>query len=160
MLGMLTVPAPAKINLTLEVLARRADGYHGIRSVMVPLELADVLTIEPSPHYEFACDRSDLNTESNLAARAIHALGTTPPVLLRLHKRIPVQAGLGGGSSDAAAVLRAAISGRFRASIGSRSREVSGRTYPSFSRRRQRWSKEPESGSLPRARCRPGACSW
>lgn len=110
---MLTVPAPAKINLTLEVLARRADGYHGIRSVMVPLELADVLTIEPSPHYEFACDRSDLNTESNLASRAIHALGTTPPVLLRLHKRIPVQAGLGGGSSDAAAVLRAAMSGAF-----------------------------------------------
>jgi len=111
MLGMVTVPAPAKINLTLEVLARRADGYHGIRSVMVPLDLADVLTIEPSARYEFACDRSDLDIESNLAARAIRALGTTPPVRIRLHKHIPVQAGLGGGSSDAAAVLRAAMSG-------------------------------------------------
>lgn len=108
--------APAKINLTLEVLARRADGYHGIRSVMVPLELADELTIEPSAAFSFECDRADLAGEDNLAFAAMRAIfKELPPVCLRLHKRIPTQAGLGGGSSDAAAVLRAAMSGAFGA---------------------------------------------
>jgi 4-diphosphocytidyl-2-C-methyl-D-erythritol kinase len=110
---MLTLRAPAKINLTLEVLARRDDGYHGIRSVMVPLELADELTIEPSSHFTFACDRSDLGGERNLAYAAVRALGEPPPIRMDLRKRIPVQAGLGGGSSDAAAVLRAAMAGAF-----------------------------------------------
>jgi 4-diphosphocytidyl-2-C-methyl-D-erythritol kinase len=103
--------APAKINLTLEVLARRDDGYHGIRSVMVPIELADELTIEPSSRFSFACDRSDIVDERNLAYAAVRALGEPPPFRLELHKRIPVQAGLGGGSSDAATVLRAAMTG-------------------------------------------------
>lgn len=105
--------APAKINLTLEVLARRDDGYHGIRSVMVPLELADELTVEPSSSFSFACDRSDLEGERNLAYAAVRALGESPPARVELRKRIPVQAGLGGGSSDAAAVLRAAMAGAF-----------------------------------------------
>jgi 4-diphosphocytidyl-2-C-methyl-D-erythritol kinase len=113
MAGMLTLRAPAKINLTLEVLARRSDGYHGIRSVVVPLELADELTIEPSTHFSFACDRSELGGDRNLAYAAMHALGTPPPIRMALRKRIPVQAGLGGGSSDAAAVLRAAMAGAF-----------------------------------------------
>ena len=113
MVGMLTLRAPAKINLTLEVLARRADGYHGIRSVMVPLELADELTIEPSTHFSFACDRSELGGDGNLAIMALRALGDLPPVRMNLHKNIPVQAGLGGGSSDAAAVLLAAMAGAF-----------------------------------------------
>jgi 4-diphosphocytidyl-2-C-methyl-D-erythritol kinase len=112
MLGMLTLRAPAKINLTLEVLARRDDGYHGIRSVMVPLELADDLTIEPSEHFIFECDRNELQNERNLAVSAVRALGE-PPVHVRLSKRIPVEAGLGGGSSDAAAILRAAMNGAF-----------------------------------------------
>jgi 4-diphosphocytidyl-2-C-methyl-D-erythritol kinase len=102
--------APAKINLTLEVLARRSDGYHGIRSVMVPLELADELTIEPSETFEFTCNRSELAEEGNLVVRALRSLDT-PPCKVHLHKRIPLQAGLGGGSSDAAAVLRAAMAG-------------------------------------------------
>jgi 4-diphosphocytidyl-2-C-methyl-D-erythritol kinase len=112
---MLTLRAPAKVNLTLEVLARRGDGYHGIRSVMVPLELADELAIEPSRHFEFACDRSELASEHNLAMAALRTLGDLPPIRLELRKRIPVQAGLGGGSSDAAAVLLAAMSGAFGA---------------------------------------------
>jgi 4-diphosphocytidyl-2-C-methyl-D-erythritol kinase len=112
-MGVPTLLAPAKINLTLEVLARRSDGYHGIRSVIVPLELADELTIEPNPQFRFTCDRSELDDERNLAYAAIRALGPLPPVRLGLHKRIPVQAGLGGGSSDAAAVLRAAMAGAF-----------------------------------------------
>ena len=113
---MLTLRAPAKINLTLEVLARRHDGYHGIRTVMAPLELADELTIEPAARFLFECDRSELGGERNLAVAAIRALGESPPpIRMRLSKRIPVEAGLGGGSSDAAAVLQAAMGGAFGA---------------------------------------------
>ncbi len=111
--GIPILRAPAKINLTLEILARRDDGYHGVRSVMVPLELSDELTIEPSRHFLFECDRGELQDERNLAVAALRALGDLPPVRMTLRKRIPVQAGLGGGSSDAAAVLRAAMSGAF-----------------------------------------------
>jgi 4-diphosphocytidyl-2-C-methyl-D-erythritol kinase len=108
------VRAPAKINLTLEVLAQRSDGYHGLRSVMVPLDLADELTIEPSTRFSFECDRTELADEQNLAVAAVRALGDElPAVRMRLIKKIPVQAGLGGGSSDAAAVLRAAMGGAF-----------------------------------------------
>jgi 4-diphosphocytidyl-2-C-methyl-D-erythritol kinase len=112
---MLTLRAPAKLNLTLEVLARRGDGYHGVRSVMVPLELADELTIEPSTHFTFVCDHRELAGERNLAVGALRALGDPPAIRLELRKRIPVQAGLGGGSSDAAAVLLGAMSGAFGA---------------------------------------------
>jgi 4-diphosphocytidyl-2-C-methyl-D-erythritol kinase len=108
------VLAPAKINLTLEVLARRDDGYHGIRSVMVPLALADEVAIEAAPEFAFECDRRDLSDERNLAVRAARALGA-PRARLLLRKRIPSEAGLGGGSSDAAAVLRAAMEGAFGA---------------------------------------------
>ncbi len=105
--------APAKINLTLEVLARRDDGYHGIRSVMVPLELADELSIERSERFIFSCDVPELRGERNVAVAAVRALGNPPPVRIELRKRIPTQAGLGGGSSDAATVLRAAMNGVF-----------------------------------------------
>jgi 4-diphosphocytidyl-2-C-methyl-D-erythritol kinase len=108
------VRAPAKINLTLEVLGLRSDGYHGMRSVMVPLDLADELTIEPSSRFSFECDRDELAGEQNLAVASLRALGDElPAVRMRLLKKIPVQAGLGGGSSDAAAVLRAAMAGAF-----------------------------------------------
>lgn len=108
-----TLLAPAKINLTLEVLARRDDGYHGIRSVMVPLALADELAIEPAASFSFACDRGDLSDDRNLAVRALRALDLDPAAALRLRKRVPSEAGLGGGSSDAAAVLRGAMEGAF-----------------------------------------------
>jgi 4-diphosphocytidyl-2-C-methyl-D-erythritol kinase len=108
------VRAPAKINLTLEVLGLRSDGYHGMRSVMVPLDLADELTIEPSTRFSFECDRTDLAGEGNLAMAAVRAtFEALPKACVRLLKRIPLQAGLGGGSSDAAAVLRAAMAGEF-----------------------------------------------
>ena len=110
---MLTLRAPAKINLTLEVLSRRDDGYHGIRSVMVPLELADELTIAASAAFRFTCDRRELENESNLVVAALRSLGELPPVEVELRKRIPLQAGLGGGSSDAAAMLKAAMEGAF-----------------------------------------------
>jgi 4-diphosphocytidyl-2-C-methyl-D-erythritol kinase len=104
---------PAKINLTLEVLDRRPDGYHALRSVMVPLELADELRIEPSSSFAFRCSDPSLENEENLAVHAARALDPLPAAKMTLHKTIPMQAGLGGGSSDAAAVLRAAMAGAF-----------------------------------------------
>ena len=109
----MNIACPAKINLTLEVLDRRADGYHGIRSVMVPLELADELTIEPSSQFTFRCSDPQLETEDNLVVRAARAVSLHAAVALALEKRIPTQAGLGGGSSDAAGVLLGATRGAF-----------------------------------------------
>jgi 4-diphosphocytidyl-2-C-methyl-D-erythritol kinase len=107
------VLAPAKINLTLEILARRADGYHALRSVMVPIALADELTFAPSERFAFACEPASLAPD-NLVPRAFAQIGLAEaPVAATLRKRIPVGAGLGGGSSDAAAVLQAAMDGAF-----------------------------------------------
>ena len=107
------VLAPAKINLTLEILGRREDGYHALRSVMVPIALADDLTFSPSERFAFACDPPAL-AEDNLVTRAFARIGRSgAPVSVALRKRVPVGAGLGGGSSDAAGVLRAAMSGAF-----------------------------------------------
>jgi 4-diphosphocytidyl-2-C-methyl-D-erythritol kinase len=76
--------------------------------------LADELSIEPSDEFVLECDREELADERNLAVVALRAIaGGLPPVRMRLTKRIPVQAGLGGGSSDAAAVLRLAMDGAF-----------------------------------------------
>jgi 4-diphosphocytidyl-2-C-methyl-D-erythritol kinase len=109
------VLAPAKINLTLEILARRDDGYHSLRSVMVPIGLADELAFEPSERFAFTCDRPAL-TDDNLVVRALARIGLgAAPFAVGLRKRVPVGAGLGGGSSDAATVLRAAMAGRFGA---------------------------------------------
>jgi 4-diphosphocytidyl-2-C-methyl-D-erythritol kinase len=113
----LALRAPAKINLTLEVLGRRNDGYHGVRSVMVPLELADELEIKASERLAFDCDDGELSGETNLALRAMRAIEAAAAVPLHLRvilrKHIPVQGGLGGGSSDAAAILLAAADGTF-----------------------------------------------
>jgi 4-diphosphocytidyl-2-C-methyl-D-erythritol kinase len=105
--------APAKINLTLEVLSRRDDGYHSLRSVMVPLALADEISIDPSERFAFVCDAPGLSGDDNLVVRAVTALGPPPSVRVTLRKRVPSQAGLGGGSSDAATVLLAAMDGAF-----------------------------------------------
>lgn len=104
--------APAKINLTLEVLDRRPDGFHGLRSVMVPLALADEIVLEPDQTFSFRCDDPRLGP-NNLAERAFRALASAAPAHIDLHKHIPTQAGLGGGSSDAATVLLAAMEGAF-----------------------------------------------
>jgi 4-diphosphocytidyl-2-C-methyl-D-erythritol kinase len=111
-----TLRAPAKLNLTLEVLAKRADGLHGVRSVMVPVDLCDEVRIERSSSFRFTCDVSEL-AEANLVERTVRALHATEPhVHISLHKRIPTGAGMGGGSSDAAAILLAAQ----RGSLGDR----------------------------------------
>jgi 4-diphosphocytidyl-2-C-methyl-D-erythritol kinase len=106
-----TVRARAKVNLGLEVLGRRADGYHELRSLMWAIELADRVTIE-STHagIALACATTDVpRTPDNLAWRAAELVrrATRAPGGLRIgiDKRIPVAGGLGGGSADAAAVL-------------------------------------------------------
>lgn len=111
----LVLASPAKINLTLEVLARRPNGYHGVRTLIAPLDLCDEIRIEPSPRFVFSCSVAELQTHDNLVVAALRALGDLPPIALHLEKRIPVQAGLGGGSSNAATILRAAMEGAFGA---------------------------------------------
>ena len=102
---------PAKINLTLEVLTRQPNGYHALRSVMVPIAIYDELAIEEADDFSFSCDDAVLSNADNLVVRAVRALAPAARAALSLRKRIPSQAGLGGGSSDAAGVLRAAMAG-------------------------------------------------
>jgi 4-diphosphocytidyl-2-C-methyl-D-erythritol kinase len=107
------VPAFAKINLTLEVLGRRDDGYHDLASVMQTISLHDTLALHPASPGEFTltCDVETLTGADNLALRAASSLATACEVAngvrIELRKETPTQAGLGGGSSDAAAVLLA-----------------------------------------------------
>lgn len=110
----------AKLNLTLEVLNRRDDGYHAVRSVMVPIDLCDEIKVGPADGpLEFVCGQRSLESD-NLVMRAWNALGLPPDgYRIELHKAIPLQAGLGGGSSDAAAILLAAQEGAF-GNIGER----------------------------------------
>ena len=113
MAAVIRVGAPAKLNLYLHVTGRRADGYHELDSLVTFTALADTLEIAPAETlgltvtgpFAHALDGAD-----NLAARAAEALaeklGRPANVRIALDKRIPVAAGLGGGSADAAAVLR------------------------------------------------------
>jgi 4-diphosphocytidyl-2-C-methyl-D-erythritol kinase len=109
-----TTLAPAKVNLVLRVGPLRADGYHDLLTLMVPLDLADEVDVRVSPRDgPVTCrvpGRPDLDGPANLAARAAalfrERFGIRRGVAIRIAKRIPVTAGLGGGSSDAAAVLR------------------------------------------------------
>jgi 4-diphosphocytidyl-2-C-methyl-D-erythritol kinase len=106
------VDALAKINLGLKVLQRRPDGYHELRTVYQTISLADTIDVEFSPARRTNIElSSDLEIAGNLIVRAarlaMDAMRTTGQVRFRLRKRIPIGAGLGGGSSDAAAVLLA-----------------------------------------------------
>ena len=109
------IQAFAKLNLTLDILGKREDGYHDLRMVMQSITLADTLTLEENrgEGLRVSANLRFLPTgEKNLAAAAAlrfwEALGREPENLdIRIEKRIPVCAGMAGGSSDAAAVLRA-----------------------------------------------------
>lgn len=107
----LTLRSPAKVNLFLEILGRRADGYHEIESVMQLVDLCDTVTLRPrADGIRLRVEGAPLpEGEENIAyraARLVLAAGGDPGgVELSLTKRIPVAAGLGGGSSNAAAVL-------------------------------------------------------
>jgi 4-diphosphocytidyl-2-C-methyl-D-erythritol kinase len=102
--------AHAKINLFLRVLRRREDGFHEIETLMAPITLHDSLKIEPASKFAFHCDERNLANGDNLVVRAARAFFAEtkrePTVTLTLRKKIPHGAGLGGGSSDAAATLR------------------------------------------------------
>ncbi len=108
----LRVLAPAKVNLTLEVLGRRPDGYHEIRSVMVTCDVHDDVRVGPARRLDVRI-RPGVGAArgEDLASRAVRALaqalGREARAHVTIRKRIPVAAGLGGGSSDAGAVLRA-----------------------------------------------------
>lgn len=109
-----TTYAPAKINLSLEVLRRRDDGYHEVTTVLQTVSLADDLTVTRDEQISLDCTLPDLNAEHNLVLRAARELRRrfprAPGARIVLRKRIPVAAGLGGGSSNAAAALRALVS--------------------------------------------------
>ena len=105
----MTVEAHAKINWTLEVLGVRPDGYHDLRSVVMPVPLHDTVTLEEADGVVCEMPGLDVAQECNLAYRAALALkeatGCARGVRIGIEKRIPAGAGLGGGSADAAAVL-------------------------------------------------------
>jgi 4-diphosphocytidyl-2-C-methyl-D-erythritol kinase len=110
--GFLRVRALAKINLDLRVLGLRPDGYHELRTVFQTISLADTIDIAFTPGRKISIEVEDgLGIPDNLAARAarmaLAAMCVTGRVQMRIDKRIPMGAGLGGGSSDAAAVLLA-----------------------------------------------------
>lgn len=103
--------SPAKLNLFLAVTGRRPDGFHDLVSVAAPLTWGDTLHVEPAADFTLECDDPAVpGDESNLVIRAAHAFraatGWTGGARFRLEKRIPMAAGLGGGSSNAVAALR------------------------------------------------------
>jgi 4-diphosphocytidyl-2-C-methyl-D-erythritol kinase len=108
--GVIEAAAPAKVNLTLRVVGKREDGFHEIETLIVPLALADRLTAAPAEEFSFGCDDATVpSDDGNLVARAARLFfaetGLKPAVRIELMKSIPHGAGLGGGSSDAAAAL-------------------------------------------------------
>jgi len=106
---MLTVLAPAKLNLTLEVLAKRPDGFHEIRSVIQTINLCDSLRFRLSKNVEFKCNDPNWVSAKSLVSKAANLLqrttGCSKGVKIEVDKRIPLVSGLSGDSSDAAAVL-------------------------------------------------------
>ena len=107
---MMTATAPAKINLTLETLKKRPDGFHEIRSVVQTINFADKIKIGPGPRLDIKCNLPDWTASQSLVTKAVSLLrngtGAKQGALIEIEKRIPLNSGLGGDSSDAAAVLR------------------------------------------------------
>jgi 4-diphosphocytidyl-2-C-methyl-D-erythritol kinase len=114
LINKLSLAAPAKINLYLKILGRRPDGYHELRTLMQKLSLCDELelSLAAEPGIRLACPKANLpEDEANIAFRAARLFlsrtgNERQGVRITLRKNIPLAAGLGGGSSDAAAVLR------------------------------------------------------
>lgn len=105
----LIINTPAKINLGLNILRKRDDGYHDIETFFYPINLFDTLSFSESSDFNFNCSNQQLNNDKNLVVQAKNyleeELKTKMNVKIELEKRIPVGGGLGGGSSDAAAAL-------------------------------------------------------
>jgi 4-diphosphocytidyl-2-C-methyl-D-erythritol kinase len=111
--GGLRLRAPAKVNLALEVTGRRADGYHEIDTVMTTLDLADEVRLTPADRFEVRIEgpqAAGIDASDDLAGRAARLFaeraGRSLDVRVEVTKRVPHAAGLGGGSADAAAVIR------------------------------------------------------
>ncbi len=110
---MLKVLAPAKLNLVLEVSGRRGDGYHEISSIMQTVGLCDELFFEEAAEVRISCDDSRVTAAENLVVKAVELLRKSSHysggIKVDIKKGIPLSAGLGGGSSDAAATLKALV---------------------------------------------------
>jgi 4-diphosphocytidyl-2-C-methyl-D-erythritol kinase len=110
---MIEITAPAKINLTLEVLKKRPDGFHEIRSVLQTIDLHDTLYFEQGERVTWECDGPGWSSAQSLVSKAVsllrEAAGVTKGAVIKIEKRIPLMSGLGGDSSDAAAVLKGLI---------------------------------------------------
>ena len=113
---MISVIAPAKINLFLRICGKNSAGYHLLDSLVAFTDFGDCLTIKPAHRDELFltgnfADTINVHSKNNLVMRALNAFrqngGSIGPLHIVLEKRIPVGAGLGGGSSDAAALLLA-----------------------------------------------------
>lgn len=107
-----TIAAPAKLNLFLAVTGRRPDGFHNLVSLVVTLDFGDTLRVEPAARMELVCDDPSVPADgTNLVLKAAEAFvkstGWKGGARFTLEKRVPAGAGLGGGSSDAAAALLA-----------------------------------------------------
>jgi 4-diphosphocytidyl-2-C-methyl-D-erythritol kinase len=105
----MVVECPAKVNTFLAVGLREPNGYHPVRTVMQAVGLFDSMTIEVSDRDGLECSWEGLPAENTVtkALRLLRELADVPPLWITLQKRIPAQAGLGGGSSDAAGLIRA-----------------------------------------------------
>jgi 4-diphosphocytidyl-2-C-methyl-D-erythritol kinase len=105
----ITIEAPAKLNLTLEVLGKRPDGFHEIRSVLQAIDLGDTLRFEIGQEITFECDMEGWSVGESLVSKAANLLketaGQSQGATIKVEKRIPLMSGLGGDSSAAAAVL-------------------------------------------------------
>lgn len=103
------VKANAKVNLSLDITGKRADGYHTLCSVMQSVTLCDTLELVPSDGISVSCDREELSGDDNLAVKAaklfFEKAKLSDGVHIKIKKQIPIAGGLGGGSADAAAVL-------------------------------------------------------
>lgn len=106
-----TIKSQAKINLGLNIVSKREDGYHNLETIFYPISLADIMIFERSDSFYFETDSEELNAtiDSNLISRAVRALEQTARkkmnIIIHLQKHIPIGAGLGGGSSNAATTL-------------------------------------------------------
>lgn len=103
------VRCPAKLNLFLAVGRRDERGYHPIRTVFQAIDLSDTLILEPAAFASFECNSAAVPEDNTVtkALRLLSEFALLPPLRIRLSKRIPSESGLGGGSSDAAGLIRA-----------------------------------------------------
>ncbi len=105
---MVMIKAPAKINLTLDILGKRTDGFHEIRSVLQAIDLSDTLYVQAGQGIYLQCDNSSWSGEKSLLSKVLRLVlpNSATEVNIKLEKHIPLMAGLGGDSSDAAALIK------------------------------------------------------